>query len=260
MKIHVLFPGPKHLGLSLRTVEDLLPYQDEGVELSIGYNEIGPQHCQTRIEEALAIAGMPQQAALAEERGVDAIVIESMGDTGLVECREAVNIPVVGMFDSAVRVATMLGHKFGMICAAAYHQYAFERLLKAYGLQSQFIGSEKLDMQPFFTDSESDEKLNQGIVAAIEHLISRGADTVVLGGSYFMGKVPVLQMQLTQKGFSDIVLIDPLPTAIRCARMLVDAQLCHSKKVYANPVHDTPVFGYPSMPRLPGVKAVLTTL
>ncbi len=129
INIKILFPGPKHPEIQLRSLDDLLPYQDSGVKLHLGFNQIGPLHCQTSIEESLGRAGMAQQAVIAEAEGMDALVIESMGDTGLIECREAVCIPVVGLSDASLRIAPMLGRKFGIITAGAYHGYAIERLL-----------------------------------------------------------------------------------------------------------------------------------
>lgn len=256
INIKILFPGPKHPEIQLRTLDDLLPYQDAGVKLHLGFNEIGPLHCQTSIEETLGRAGMAQQAVIAEKEGMDAIVIESMGDTGLIECREAVSIPVVGMSDASLRIASMLGRKFGIITAGAYHGYAIERLLNAYNLQHQYVGFQKLDMQPFLTDVNSEANLYAEIATAIEKLLLKDVDTVVLGGSYFIGKTTVVKKYLEEKGHKNIVLIDPLPLAIRTARMLAESKLSHSKIIYANPKHDTPIIGYPSMHRIPGVSTV----
>lgn len=253
INIKIIFPGPKNSDQELRTLSDLLPYQDVGVKLHFGHNDIGPLHCQSSIEESLARAGMAQQAMIAEEEGMDAIVIETMGDTGLIECREAVNIPVVGMSDVSLRIASMLGRKFGIVTAGSFHGYAIERLIRSYGLHGQYVGFQPLDLQPFFTDAASEEQLHAKIAEAIVELIQLDADTVVLGGSYFLGKTKTLTKILSERGHEQIVLIDPFLLAIRAARMLVDAELSHSKIIYANPKHDTPLVGYPSMPKLPGV-------
>jgi allantoin racemase len=253
IKIKVIYAGPKNQGQEFRKLNDLLRFQDLGVEITFGYNTVGPIHCQTSIEEALARAGMAQQAAIAEQEGMDAIVIESMGDTGLIECREAVSIPVVGMSDISFRIASMLGRKFGLVTVGSWHGYAVERLIKSYGAHSQYVGFQPIHMQPFFTDARSDEEVNARIATAMIKLIKLDADTVVFGGSYFLGKTKKMIKILTDKGYEQIVLIDPLSLAIRAARMLVDADLVHSKKIYANPHQDTPVIGYPSIPSLPGI-------
>jgi allantoin racemase len=253
IKIRVIFPGLKNPDNEFRKLADLLPFQDQGVELSLGYNTIGCMHCQTTIENAMAVPGMAQQAMIAEQEGMDAIVIDSMGDTGLFECREAVKIPVIGMSDIAFRMAAMLGRKFGVVTAGSFHGYVFERLMKLYGVEAQCVGCQPMDMQPFFTDAESDQQLHLNMADAVVKLNNLGADIVVLGGSYFLGKTEPLSKILAEQGHKQIVLVDPLSLAIRAARMFVDAKLSHSKIIYANPTHDTPVIGYPSIPKLPGL-------
>jgi Asp/Glu/hydantoin racemase len=117
----------------------------------------------------------------------------------------------------------------------------------------QYVGYQALNSQPFFTDAKSADKLNEAIIAAIDSLMSKGADTIVLGGSYFMGKDKVLAGLMTDKKYDGIVIVDPLPLAIRWARMLVESGLSHSKRIYANPTHNTPLVGYGSMTEIPGV-------
>lgn len=253
VKIRVIFPGPPNPEKPFRQLSDLLPYQDLGVELSLSHNSMGPIHGQTDIEHSLARAGMALAAVAAEKEGVDAIVIESMGDTGLLECRGAVKIPVVGLSDSSVRVAQMLGRKFGLITAGKWHGYALERIWKSYEIYSQYIGFEALSLQPFTDFSGSTDGLSKAIVSAIDKLMEKDADTILFGGSYFIGKEKDLSKLLSDEKYKDLVVIDPLPLAIRFARMLVDAKLSHSKRIYANPKHATPVIGYPFIDFTPGV-------
>lgn len=246
VKIRVLTGFPKDVQAPLRIVDHLLPYQDNDVELDVGHNMMGPITCNNEIEHALAVAGMTQAALDAENQGVDAIVIESMGDTGLIPCREAVNIPVVGFADTSVRIAQMLGRKFGLVTVGVWQGYALERLLQSYGLLQQYIGFEALGVQPFFTDI-TEEELQPKLLRAIIKLIERNCDTVILAGSYFIGKSKQLNDALAECGYPDIVIVDPFPLAIRFARLLVACNLLQSKRIYANPVHDTPVIGYPSI-------------
>ncbi len=252
IKIRVIFAGIFNPEQQFRKLTDLLPYQDMGFELSLSYNIAGPIHGQTDIEHSLARGTMVLQAIEAEKEGVDAIVIDSMGDTGLFECREAVNIPVVGMSDSSCRVAQMLGRKFGIITAGKWHGYALERLMRTYNIFSQFVGFEPLNVQPFTDFTDSNDGLNQAILSAIDNLIEKDADTIILGGSYFIGRDNTISELLRGEKYKDLIIIDPLPLAIRFARMLASAGLSHSKRIYATPKYATPVIGYPMITTTPG--------
>lgn len=253
IKIRILTGFPKSDQQTFRVIEDLLPYQDAGVALSLSHNIMGPIACNNDIEHALGIAGMAQAAVFAAEEGVDAIVIESMGDSGLIPCREAVNIPVIGFADTAIRIAQMLGRKFGMVTVGKWQGFAMERLLQSYGLMHQYVTFEPLGVQPFFTDVSEDQVAEKLLAASIK-LLEKEVDTIVLGGSYFIGKTPALIQRLEQNGYHDTVIIDPFPLAIRFARLLVENNLSHSKKIYANPSLNTPIYGYPSIPTIPGLK------
>lgn len=244
IKIKVIFPGPKVVAENLRKIEDLLPYQEADVELSLSYNQIGAMHCQNSIEEAFAVAGMASAAIAAENEGMDAIVIESMGDTGLMQCREAVSIPVIGMSDVSLRLANMLGKCFGVLVAGEWHRFAIERLMLQYQQDKYCIGTDILNLQPFFTDMNDRQALCRHVAAKITSLLDKGADTIVLGGSYFLGMVDALQKILVEVGYRDVLILDPLANAIKFARFMVAARLVQSKRVYATPVHDTPVVGY----------------
>ncbi len=247
INIKIIFPGPEKVGKSLRKLDDLLPYQTDGVKLHLGYNQIGAMHCQNSIEEAYAIAGMASCAAAAEKEGMDAIVIESMGDTGLIQCREAARIPVVGMSDVTLRLAAMLGNRFGLITAGNWHCYAIERLINQYHLDKQYIGGKSLAAQPFFTGDGNVEMLYRLMVKSIIELIEQGADSIVLGGSYFMGMPARLNELLCEQGHHEVLILDPLPNAIHFARFMVEANINHNKRVYQTPAHATPVIGYPGI-------------
>lgn len=247
INIKVIFPGPKIVAEKLRKLEDLLPYQSEGVKLHLDFNRIGAMHCQSSIEEAYAVAGMAAVAALAEKEGMDAVVIESMGDTGLTPCREAVGIPVIGMADTSLRLATMLGRRFGLITAGIWHGYRIESLIEQYCLERQFVGFEALEMQPFFTDVVYADHLHQQIASRVVRLVDAGADTVVLGGSYFLGTVTPVQKLLCALGYHNVLILDPLANALRFARFMVEANLSHNKRIYSTPSIATPVIGYPGI-------------
>lgn len=254
INIRVITGFPNNPNQPFRVIEDLMMFQSPGVEISLSHNPIGPIHCQNDIQHALAIPGIALAALNAEQEGANAIVIESMGDTGLIPAREVVKIPVIGLSDSSIRVAQMLGRKFGVITAGVWHGYALERVMKSYGLENQYVGFSPLGLQPFFIDSPSRSAFEEKILNAAIELIQKDADTLIMGGSYFLGKSKALGELLFKAGYPDIVIIDPLPLAIHYAQMMVHAELSHSKVIYANPQQATPVLGYPLVEVTPGVK------
>ena len=140
IKIRCLVVGYTDKETPPRTLESLMPYQDAGVEISISSNSMGPRVCNNGLDNALGAGTIAYAAMQAEKEGVDAIVIESGGDSGLVACREAVSIPVVGLTECSVMVAQMLSRKFGLLGVREWHSYTMERLVNFYGHNNKYVG------------------------------------------------------------------------------------------------------------------------
>ncbi len=247
IKIRVLFPGSLDEAKPVRLLEDLIPWQDDGVQISFSTNSMGPFSCASELDNALAAGTLAFAARRAEKEGVDAIVIETAGDTGLAACREAVSIPVIGLSDVSIRIAQMLGRKFGLITAARWHGYALERVMHTnMTWNCQYVGFRHSGLKPFLTDKPSEAQFLASIVNLIKQLVLQDADTIVFGGSYFLGIKEAIQTLLDHEGCGNITLIEQLPLAIRFARMMVDSRLCQNKKIYATPKEYTPAKGYPA--------------
>lgn len=75
----------------------------------------------------------------AEARGFDVAMIRCGNDPALQQAREAVNIPVIGMVESAMHVATRLGSKFALVGVDDKSIPLTERNLRNYGLESRAI-------------------------------------------------------------------------------------------------------------------------
>lgn len=75
----------------------------------------------------------------AEKRGFDVAMIRCGNDPALQECREAVNIPVIGMEESAMHIATRLGSKFACIGVDDKSAPLTRRNLRLYGLEDRAI-------------------------------------------------------------------------------------------------------------------------
>jgi len=73
----------------------------------------------------------------AEEKGFDAAVIGCANDPGLQQARQAVDIPVIGVTESSMLLACMLGHKFGVITVMDRLVPVCDRNIRNYGLDSR---------------------------------------------------------------------------------------------------------------------------
>ena len=123
------------------------------------------------------------QALHAEEEGFDAVLLMCFGDPMLEHIRQAVNIPVVGLGQSAMQQAAKMGAKFGIVTISNLNNIELGHTVERYGLSGQFVGCECID--------ESGEEQGGALINA-EHsiekfkiaarkLIARGAEVIVPG-------------------------------------------------------------------------------
>jgi allantoin racemase len=84
-----------------------------GTEVSI--NGLSPHHAiaeQYRHLEFLDTAEVLKNGLRAESEGYDAFLLGNIFDPGLHELRELLNIPVLGLRESSVHVACLMGRRF----------------------------------------------------------------------------------------------------------------------------------------------------
>jgi Asp/Glu/hydantoin racemase len=88
----------------------------------------------------------------AEQEGFDAALITCFGDPLLYQIRQAVSIPVVSLGESSMLLASMMGHKFGIVTISSYNIFEQEHIIAKYGLEYRYAGCrpnpEPADEQP----------------------------------------------------------------------------------------------------------------
>jgi allantoin racemase len=222
------------------------PYEGSNIKVSQETITIGTRQIESEYDEVLCIPQTLSLAIKAEREGVDAIVINCMSDPGLSAIREAVNIPVIGPNQAAMNTANMLGQKFGIVVLSKEVITIHEKLATCYGFSSRLVAVEPSGIHAHKIGEllENDEQeffriLGDAAVAAV----NKGAHSIILGCTGFLGCASGIKDYLTQQGMADVPVIDPIPNAILSAAKLCELRLTHSKKAYPQPLIQ-PRFGY----------------
>src|SRR3989442_12243197 len=100
---------------------------------------LGVAYIETRFE---ALIGAYAGATLAAEHEArhDALVIAAFGDPGLAGIREAVDIPVLGLTESALMSACLLGSRFSLIAISRRIPTRYRETVQANGLVDRLPG------------------------------------------------------------------------------------------------------------------------
>jgi allantoin racemase len=123
----------------------------------------------------------------AESQGYDAFLIGNITDAGLREARELVNIPVLGLSETSLHVASMMGASFGLIAIAERWVPRLMENVERYGLRGKLAGIEAMQTSPLdLRKAFRDEARRRDVIArfteAAEKLVARGAEVVIPAG------------------------------------------------------------------------------
>ncbi|MFN7038414.1 MAG: aspartate/glutamate racemase family protein [Alphaproteobacteria bacterium] len=224
-----------------RQIEDLKPYCNKETEVSLAKIETGPTCIESYFDESLCVPGLIKATLEAERDKVDAIVIESMGDTGIKSCREVTSIPIIGLGQTAFSIARNFGSKFSLITVAQKQATMLEEVIENYGFNNSLQSIRNIDLRPLdIKDNQAVEKL---LFKAAKDIIEvDNCSTIILAGSYFIGREKNLKQSLLKSGYHPLI-IDPLPTAIRYAKFISECGYTQNKMIYNAPPYKE-IIGY----------------
>jgi len=155
---------------------------------------------------------------LAQYPQVDGIVLACFGDPGLYLLKEVSPVPVIGIAEASMSLALMLGARFGILAGMRRAVELMDSMVRTYGLESRYAGTESLAMRVL--DFEKDRRATLTILkdASIK-LRSRGADVLLLGCAGLTAFVEDLQVEV------EMPVIDPVEAGFRMLQSVCEARL-----------------------------------
>jgi allantoin racemase len=219
-----------------RKLADLKALEYPGISLSHAEIATGPGSIESEFEAAMSVPGTLLEIARAEREGVDAVIIDCMGDPGLRPAREISGMVVLGPCQTGMHVASMLGHKFSVITVMRRLIPSFENTAALSGLSSKLASVRSVDIPVL--DLEAD------LAATARRLVEEG---LIFGCTGLMGCAAGLREGLLAEGI-DVPVVDPIPTAVSIAAGLVRAGLSQSKTTYPAPP-EKELIGYDALHR-----------
>lgn len=219
--------------------------ENDDLKLSAVNVTSGPDTLASRFEVALAVPDTCAKAIEAEHEGVDALVIDCMGDVGCAESRECVSIPILGPYETSLHVAGLLSHKFAVVTMVDAVVGVMESAAKQYGVADKLSSIRAINMsvEEMHTDTV---RRNQRLVEVSQQLIDEeGVGAIILGCAEMRGAETAVSESLLESGFN-VPVIEPLRTTILIAAALVEARLAHSKTSFPFPQKNR-IVGYDSL-------------
>jgi len=204
-------------------------YKEDSTIIDIINIERGSESIENKFDEAWCALPTLQEAMKAEQEGYDGVIIYCFDDPALTAAKEALKIPVVGIGEASVYIASLIGRKFGIITAGPPEAgSAILDNLKVYELDHKCVGVRSVGI-PVLSLVESQEEELKNLVKLGSEMISRGADVIVLGCGSMHGIAEKASHEL------GIPIVVPAAAAIKMCESLISMGLAQSKKAYPFP-------------------------
>ncbi len=111
---------------------------------------------------------------------VDGVVLACFGDPGLYPLKESCDFPVIGIAEASISLALLLGAKFGILAGMRRAVELMDSMVRTYGLEARYAGTEALEMRVLDFELRPDDTLN-GLENAGLKLRGQGAEVILLG-------------------------------------------------------------------------------
>lgn len=240
IKIRIITPHVSPRPQKLDEVAGLNEFLD--VAFSHVNLTMGPPSIQGMFDDGFATPGIVARCIQAQKEGIDAVMIDCMGDPGLDAAREAVSIPVLGPGETTMHVAAMLGHKFSVVTILDRVRPLLENHAKVYGLYDKLASVRVVNIEVNHIDDDSNLLLGRLIEQSKKAIDEDHADSIVLGCTGFLGVSDQLQDALHGDGYT-VPVLNPIRTTVSVAVALAGLGLRHSQRAYPS-VDCKTIIGY----------------
>ncbi|MGH8811471.1 MAG: aspartate/glutamate racemase family protein [Advenella sp.] len=230
----------------LRSIIDKVKDHDTEIEVH-GITKIGGVADQFRYLEYLESGEVMENVQIAMEQNFDAFLIGNIADPGLRECREIASIPVLGLCESALHLACIMGASFSLVTLNEKFTSRIVENVDRAGLRGRLnsVGRMKmdriLDLKEGFSDSTSRQSIIEKFTDTALLTVEQGAEVVIPAGGVAMalladagvhqvaGGVPVLN------GITSLIKMGEMSVRMN---QLMDGNFVSKRLAYAPPGAD----------------------
>jgi allantoin racemase len=168
----------------------------------------------------------------AEEEGYDAVVMDTVSDSGVYALRSRLQIPVIGPGLVSYLVGILLGHRFSIITMWDKWTHLYEKNLALYDLKQKCASIRAVNIPPdveaLFTGKE--EEMFAKLTAEAQKAIDEDGAGVILLGSTTMHQAGDYMSEHLRAP-----VVNPGPVAIKLTESIVQLGLTHSKVDFPSP-------------------------
>jgi len=187
--------------------KEMNKYKDNDTSIDVINIKKGPEALTCNYDEVWSELFTVQEAEKAEREGYDGVILYCFGDPGLRAAKEKLNIPVVGINEPSIHIASILGDKFSIIRPSttvrgiSFGMALPKDKIKLYGFVHKCASIRSIGIQVLDLEKDKNREAEITFEEAKKAVDEDGADTIVLGCGGILGveerilkelKVPVV--------------------------------------------------------------------
>ncbi len=198
--------------------------------------QAGPTSFVSPHDWALADVGLFEAGLSAEDDGYDAVVIDTVSDSGSEALRSVLDIPVVAPGRASLLFALTLGSRFGILAQWEPALARYRKVIAEWGFAGHCAGVEHFDTPPDFAAliGGKEAEVLPKMEAACERLVAAGADVIALGSTTMHQAHGYLSEPLP------VPVINPGPLSYKLVEAMLALGLSHSRRAYPRPLVPKP--------------------
>ncbi|MCR4434039.1 MAG: aspartate/glutamate racemase family protein [Caldiserica bacterium] len=209
--------------------EELNQCKDADTEITVVSLDTGAESVENGYDDTWNALATILEVEKAEKEGFDGVIISCFGDPGLRAAKEAVKIPVVGVAEASIHLASMLGRRFAVITAGPPDAGAYIMdNFKVYEMDHKCIAVRSVGFNVLDLTEDKTKVVTQFVQIAKE-LIQEGAEVMVIGCTGMTELAGQIAKELP------VPVINPAPAALKVCEDLVSLKISHSKIGYPSP-------------------------
>jgi allantoin racemase len=204
--------------------EELERVKRSDTELTVLSPERGPETIESAYDEAMAVPPILDLVKKANKEKYDAVIIGCFSDPGLEAAKEISNIPVIGIEESTIHMAAMLGARFSVFTPKRERIPSKRAHIHMRGLDYYLASVRSLGLSVAETDGDPVRTKARVLAEAKKAAEEDGAEVIILGCTGMAGYSSEIESKLNVK------VLDPTAVALKVAEAMVDLGLVHSKR------------------------------
>jgi allantoin racemase len=176
---------------ALRRILDRIKDPDTEIEVH-GITKIGGVADQFHYLDYLETGEVLENVQIAVKRGFDAFLIGNIGDPGIRAAREIANMPVLGLCETALHTACMMGRNFSLVTINEKFTPRIIDNVERYGVMGKMAAVNRmkidriLNLDAGFNNRTARRNIVGQFMKAAEANVEAGAEVIVPAGGVVM--------------------------------------------------------------------------